>query len=145
MLRPEQLWPRIRILDNGCWEWTGSRCGGGYGTAKAFGKNVLVHRASYEMCVGPIPTGQQLDHLCRNRRCVNPIHLEPVTSRENVLRGAGLCAINHKKTHCASGHDFSHENTLIRPNGSRWCRACARIRATKLREKIKITKPIKIP
>jgi len=81
------------------------------------------------MLVGPIPAGLQLDHLCRNRACVRPDHLEPVRSRENTLRGFGPSAINARKTVCAHGHPFDEANTGRSPNGRRFCRECGRIRA----------------
>jgi hypothetical protein len=87
--RPEQRFWRhvVRDPDTECWEWTAARKNGGYGSF-AIGKgNVYAHRFAYEMLVGPIPEGLELDHLCRNRGCVNPDHLEPVTRQVNVLRG----------------------------------------------------------
>ncbi|MDP9224875.1 MAG: HNH endonuclease [Actinomycetota bacterium] len=85
----------------------------------------LAHRVAYELLVGPIPEGLTLDHLCRNTSCVNPQHLEPVTVRENVLRGMGWGAKNKRKTHCHRGHPFDAKNTLRIPGGTRKCRTCA--------------------
>ena len=79
----------------------------------------LAHRVAYELQVGPIPVGLQLDHLCRVRSCVNPAHLEPVTSAENTRRG-----LRAMKTHCPQGHPYAGENLLIRPTGQRRCRTC---------------------
>lgn len=109
-----------------CWEWTGSLGNSGYGRYWSNGRSRLSHRAAYEELIGPIPDGWQLDHLCRNTRCVNPLHLEPVTPRENTLRGIGPSAINARKTHCRRGHEFSDENTASwGVKRRRWCRACA--------------------
>lgn len=112
-----------------CWEWTGTHRRKGYGW---FDKS-SSHRLAYEWARGPIPSGLQLDHLCRNHGCVNPLHLEPVTNRENTLRGVGLPAINARKTACVHGHDFTAENTMYRKNGDRVCRACTRINCARQR------------
>ena len=107
----------------GCWLWLGKLHPAGYG--KYRGK--FAHRVSWEQSNGPIPEGLQIDHLCRTRCCVNPDHLEPVTQRENVLRGVGYAAQRAKATHCVNGHEFSPENTG-RFRGGRVCRACKRER-----------------
>lgn len=85
-----------------------------------------AHRVVYELMVGPIPEGMILDHLCRNRWCVRPDHLEPVTHRTNIFRGEGLAPANAAKTHCPQGHEYSPENTYAYNDGRvRMCRRCA--------------------
>lgn len=111
-------------LDGECWRWTGARHPAGYGT---FGDH-LAHRRSYELHVGPIPAGLTLDHLCRNRWCVNPAHLEAVPLVENVMRGESPPARNARKTHCPQGHPYDEANTYWTSNGWRICRACNRER-----------------
>jgi hypothetical protein len=91
-------------------------------------RGVIVHRFSYEFFVGPIPAGLTIDHLCRNRACFNPVHLEAVTQRENTLRGEGPTAKLARLTHCPKGHPFSKDNTHIYKN-RRVCKACKRITA----------------
>lgn len=115
------------VTGPGCWAWIGSRATGGYGSIWRDGRNVHAHRAVYELLVGPIPDGLHIDHLCRNRNCVNPDHLEPVTLVENILRGEGIMALNARKTHCMHGHPFTEENTHWRArDGKLWrsCRTC---------------------
>lgn len=104
---------------SGCWVWQAHVLPTGYGVFKLRGKMRGAHRVAYELLVGPIPTGLHLDHLCRNRRCVNPEHLEPVTCLENIRRGYWA-----NVTHCPAGHPYSEENTYRSPRGGRFCRLC---------------------
>jgi hypothetical protein len=95
-------------------------------TPRASGSSRLSTATPYELLVGPIPEGLHLDHLCRVPACVNPTHLEPVTPRENALRGETLPAANSLKTHCIHGHPFTAENTMPNTRGGRKCRTCHR-------------------
>src|SRR5439155_25592866 len=113
-----------------CWMWTGSTDRHGYGQARQRERTFRTHRAVYELLKGPIPAGLTLDHLCRVRRCVNPAHLEPVTNRENILRGVGP-----NRTHCPRGHPYDERNTFrytYRGSTRRNCRACTRARTRAL-------------
>ena len=109
----------------GCWVWNGSRESSGYGVISVEGRQRPAHRVSYELIIGPIPDGLQLDHLCRNRACINPLHLEPVTLKENVLRGNGAPAQNGRKEECKRGHPLEGSNVRWQ-NGARICRTCVR-------------------
>lgn len=128
----EKFLDRISFHESGCWEWTGAGHGLGYGMF-SLGKRftaVLAHRWSYEFFVDDIPQGKVIDHLCRNRKCVNPDHLEPVTIGENVMRGETLAAQNAARTHCVRGHPFDEANTYMQ-QGRRGCRECRRLRLRK--------------
>jgi len=114
----------------GCWLWCGGLDSRGYGQLGVDGVTLRAHRVAYEAYVGPIPEGLELDHLCRERRCVNPDHLEPVTRSVNVRRGLAPevnAARNLAKTHCPHGHPYEGDNVRVHPNGGRSCRTCDRI------------------
>jgi hypothetical protein len=101
-----------------------SCCGNGYGQLRVHGKVRKAHRVVWEQANGPIPPGLVLDHLCRNKACINIDHLELVTNRTNVLRGVGRTAINARKTTCPRGHPLEHNNLCKRSDGTRSCRIC---------------------
>lgn len=111
-----------------CWDWTGTKTRAGYGAIYRDGRRVQVTRASYEEFVGPMPEGTEIDHLCRRPVCINPWHLEPVTRRENLLRGTGFAAVHSRKTHCPQGHPYEGDNLYVTPRGERKCRRCHRER-----------------
>lgn len=120
-------------LGPGCMEWRGCFQLNGYGYLNKDGRKIRAHRAAYELFVGPIPSGMHLDHLCRNRACVNVTHLEAVTCRVNLLRGTGPTATRANQAQCKRGHSFDEPNTYYRPNGTRCCRVCRAMRKRKLK------------
>jgi hypothetical protein len=131
----DRFWEKVSGGDVAtCWVWTGATQTNGYGSfCTGNGKSVLAHRFSYEYLRAGIPSGLQIDHLCRTRSCVNPWHMEPVTNRVNVLRSTNFAAVNAALEACRRGHLFTEENTRIQRQGNRrHCRTCARDR--KLRE-----------
>jgi hypothetical protein len=114
-----------RIQFDDCWMWNGSTYANGYGKYGRAG--YMAHRLSYELSKRLLAKDEFLDHLCRNRQCVNPNHLEIVTLVENVMRGNSQHAINARKTHCMHGHEFTSDNTYIHPKrGTRNCKVCQR-------------------
>jgi hypothetical protein len=128
----------------GCWLWRGAIDRGGYGVfsigSRTDGsrKMVKAHRVAYELLAGPIPAGLELDHKCRNRSCVNPDHLEPVTGPENTRRGEGISVKNARKTHCKAGHAFDELNTSFTKQKHRVCLACQRIAVKSYKQRMKI-------
>jgi hypothetical protein len=135
----KRFWQRVIKLENGCWEWTGKINNYGYGICQFNKKEKPAHCVAYAWKYGPIPNGLVADHTCRNRRCVNPDHVEPVTNIVNVLRGESPFAQKKRQTHCIHGHPLTGPNLRIRPDGHRACRACARDASTRYRRQRKET------
>lgn len=126
----DRFYAKVERLPDGCWRWTGMIDKAGYGRIRGengrAGESLFAHRVSYEMHRGPLTSGLALDHLCRNRWCCNPDHLEEVSHRVNFLRGDALGAIVNRTGRCTRGHELTPENTYIppkRPN-QRMCRQC---------------------
>jgi hypothetical protein len=128
---PEDFWAKVRKDPDGCWRWTACLDRDGYAAFKMRGKNYRGHKLAYELIVGPIPDGMELDHTCRVRCCVRPDHVEPVTGLINQLRGETVIAANAAKTHCPKGHPLSGENLIpyYVKRGHRACRECGRKRS----------------
>ena len=125
------FWDNVDKTDS-CWLWKGPKTNNGYGVSARFERTIVAHRRAYLELVGPIPEGMQLDHLCRVRHCVNPAHLEPVSPSENWHRSNAhqVWQTYAAQTHCKRGHEFTPENTYIRPSRSnRECRICKRASA----------------
>lgn len=122
-----QRFVRFVMVSGDCMNWMGG-VSGSYGRFWDGIRQVQAHRFSYELKNGPIPTGMDLDHLCRNKLCVNPLHLEPVTRRINLLRGDTSTAANAAKTHCPQGHPYDLVNTYVSKKGRRYCMRCIRTR-----------------
>lgn len=123
-----RFWAKVDASGD-CWQWTGSNHGTGYGNFRVHqAHNQFAHRFAYMVLVGPIPSGLTIDHLCRNRGCVNPDHFELVSRGVNALRGYGQSAINARRTHCVAGHDLSI-HAYPPPRRGRQCRLCHQARA----------------
>lgn len=113
---------RVRLRADGCWDWTGYHLASGYATINTGGRTTTAHRHAYELFVAPIPSDLDADHLCNNRGCVNPHHIEPVTHRENIRRMPGLFGRRARATRCDRGHD----DWQVDRDGRRRCMTCRR-------------------
>lgn len=111
-----------------CWLWRGKVNPDGYVSFRVDGITVVAHRWFYEQLNGKVNQFLELDHLCRIRHCMNPKHLEVVSSQENALRSSGFPAINAAKTHCPKGHEYTADNLYVY-NGSRQCKTCTKARS----------------
>src|SRR5438105_140221 len=139
----ERFWAKVDRFDpDHCWEWTGGRSDTGYGSLNlgrdGSRRSVSAHRFAYELLIGPIPAGLVTDHLCRNRMCVNPKHLEMVSPRTNVLRSKPYGGAQPPRaptpTHCPAGHPYTEANTAFdKSTHKRHCRTCHRERQRKYR------------
>ena len=132
---PARFWAKVRLQPDGCWLWVGTLMTGGYAHFWWRSRNVKAARLIYERMAGSINPGLQIDHLCRNRACVNPGHLEAVTQRTNILRGQGATARRAVATRCPRDHPYDLQNTHFAPDGYRRCRACRRLATARYREK----------
>lgn len=127
----KRFWGKIQPSDSGCWLWHSSKNRLGYGEFLISGKVRSAHRVAYELWLGPIPVGLDIDHLCNVRNCVNPNHLRACTRSENVMAPHSNClpVQRLRMTHCKRGHEFTPENTIRDArNNARACRECGRKR-----------------
>lgn len=137
----ESLELRKSVTADGCWEWTGANNGSGYGAMydHRTGGMAYPHRVSYELNVGPIPVGMVIDHICFNRLCFNPDHLQAITQSENRLRSSAVGRKRKRLTHCQNGHPFTNENVIWdRKRERRTCKLCNQRRRALIKAGIRV-------
>lgn len=135
---PERFWNKVTATSSGCWRWIGAINSKGYGNFRFNGKTVQAHRLCFLTLTGQ--TTLPLDHLCRNTWCVNPEHMEPVTTRVNIARGTSPGAVLHRLGVCSKGHSLA--TAYVAANGTRHCRICAADRARARRAAYRSANPL---
>lgn len=140
---PERFWDKVQIVPEAsaypgpCWIWTAALSPDGYARYHLDGWTQKAHRVAYAALVGPIPDSLQGDHLCRVTMCVNPVHIDPVPPRENVMRSNGLAARNAAAEACVNGHPFTPANIYLTRAGKRACRSCDRSRGRAYKARVR--------
>jgi hypothetical protein len=129
----DRFWKKVKDLGD-CWEWCGCRDRKGYGKfwigpGKVYGRNYMAHRVAYELVVGLIPSNLEADHLCSHSWCVNPLHLEPVTRKENNSRRS------QRRTHCLYGHKLTPDNLINCRQGRKRCKTCGKMQNIRFKRK----------
>jgi hypothetical protein len=124
---PKRFWDKVHLAPSGCWIWLSALTHNGYGQFYYSRSTKVAHAIAFKVLIGPYPPTLQMDHLCRVRRCVNPVHLEPVSHALNTLRGQSFSAVNARKTRCPQGHPYA-DHGYLNPAGHRRCRTCDRNR-----------------
>ena len=132
----QRIQKAVTVSPSGCWLWGKHINADGYGKIRFEKIAYLAHRLSYQVHIGPIPDGMQLDHLCRVRSCVNPAHLEPVTCAENLHRGEHSNMKAYREDVCPLGHVLSGDNLSPRTDGRRKCKTCVNARARQRRARL---------
>ncbi|MCC6192287.1 MAG: HNH endonuclease [Anaerolineales bacterium] len=122
--RPDPFAGKYSVQPNGCWVWQRAIQSRGYGSVWRQGRSHLAHRLSYQLSVGAIPAGYDVHHTCRNRRCVNPAHLELQRHPEHSALAENPLTRNIHKTHCKRGHALAGANLVVDSRGRRQCRTC---------------------